>query len=263
VTHCSLTRSRDRKNPIRPDGASARRWLLALLAIVPLALAFGSVAGVAIGRFATAAPSYRDQRLVEIRADLRQVGGDYLLALGDSHVARWHVQEFCGLPLVNGGLHGATTRDTLELLNDLALPHPPRAIILAVGTNDANRKRFREPPEAVIRFRHTFRALLRQVVGKSELVLVATLPRIEPSQNAVFSAQAATDIAASAEAACRTETSCRVADRFGRGVPMMDGLHLADYERAYRDIAPAICGAIAGEVSLASPPRQTVGAGRP
>ncbi|MDP3255293.1 MAG: SGNH/GDSL hydrolase family protein [Bosea sp. (in: a-proteobacteria)] len=263
MTHCSLTRSPDRRNPIRPDGASARRWLLALLAVVPLALAFGSLAGVAIGRIANAAPSYRDQRLAQVSADLRRVDGNYLLALGDSHVARWHARELCGLPLINAGLHGATTADADAFLARLTLPHPPRAIILAVGTNDANRKRFREPPEAVIRFQHAFRALLRRLVGKSELVIVATLPRIEPSQELVFSGQVAADIAASAEAACRTEASCRIEDRFGRGMPRMDGLHLADYERAYRDIAPAICGAIASDRADGPPPGQTVGAGRP
>lgn len=263
MTHCSLARSPDRENPIRPDGASARRWLLALLATVPLALVLGSVAGFTIGRFATSAPSYRDQRLAQVSGDLRRVDGDYLLALGDSHVARWHARELCGLPLINAGLHGATTADADAFLARLSLPHRPRAIILTVGTNDTNRKRFREPPEAVIRFRHAFRALLRHVIGRSELVLVATLPRIEASQDAVFSTQAAADITASAEAACRKEATCRVADRFGDAIPRMDGLHLADYERAYREIAPAICGAIAGHLTEDLPTGQNVGAGRP
>jgi hypothetical protein len=250
------------------DGARGRRVgvcprlrLLGLAVAVLMALILGSLAGGLIGHLA--APSYRDQRLAQISAELRGVPGDYLLAIGDSHVALWHGRELCGLPLVNAGLQGATTADTEALLARLSLPHRPRAIILAVGTNDANRKRFREPPEAVIRFRHAFRALLRQVVGRSDLVLVATLPRIEASQDAVFSAQVAAAIAATAEGACRKEASCRVADRFGHAIPRMDGLHLADYERAYRDIAPAICGAITGDVTAGPPTSQNVGAGRP
>ncbi len=221
-----------------------RSRLVALLLLVPLALIGGSLAGLAIGRFSTAPPSYRDQRLVQIRADLRQVEGDYLLALGDSHVARWHAHEFCGLPLVNGGMHGATTRDTRELVDQLALPRPPLAIILSVGTNDANRKRFREPPEAVARFRQAFRGLLRDLSGRAGLVVIATLPRLEERKAPAFSGEVALQIAASAETACREEGSCRLAAGFGDGIALADGLHLADYERAYRAAEPNICAAL-------------------
>lgn len=226
-------------------GASPSSRLAALLVLVPLALIGGSLAGFAIGRISTAAPSYRDQRLVQIRADLRHVEGDYLLALGDSHVARWHARAFCGLPLVNGGLHGATTRDTRELLDELALPRPPRAIILSVGTNDANRKRFREPPEAVQRFRQAFRGLLRQLAGRAELIVIAALPRLDARQVPAFSEEAALKIAGAAEAACRQQGSCLPASGFGDGIPLKDGLHLADYERAYREAEPGICAALA------------------
>lgn len=222
---------------------SPRSRFVALL-LVPLALIGGSLAGFAIGRFSTAPPSYRDQRLVQIRSDLRQVEGDYLLALGDSHVARWHAREFCGLPLVNGGMHGATTRDTRGLIDELALPRPPLAIILSVGTNDANRKRFREPPEAVTRFRQTFRGLLRDLSGRAGLVVIASLPRLDERQAPAFSEEAALDIAGSAETACREEGSCRLASGFGDGIALADGLHLADYERAYRAAEPGICAAL-------------------
>lgn len=225
-------------------GASHCSRLAILLVMVPLALIGGSLAGLAIGRFSTSAPSYRDQRLIEIKAELRQTDGDYLLALGDSHIARWHAREFCGLPLINGGMHGATTRDTRDLVDELALPRPPLAIVLSVGTNDANRRRFREPPEAVARFRKAVRGLLRDLSGRAGLVVIATLPRLEERQAPAFSEEAALQIAASAETACREEGSCRLVAGFGDGIALADGLHLADYERAYRAAEPGICAAL-------------------
>lgn len=228
--------------------AASLRVVLALFVIViSLALILGSLTGLAIGRASAPPTSYRDQRLAEISADLRQVGGDYLLAAGDSHVARWHARQFCGLPIVNAGVDGATAAETDELLAALALPRPPRAIILTVGTNDANKKRFRDEPEAVIRFSQAFRPLLRRLSHKSSLVVVTGVPAMDGWQVAGFSAQAAAGIGTAAEASCRAKASCRFARGLGADDALTDGLHLADYERAYGRIAPALCAAIAGE----------------
>lgn len=251
------------RTPRAAGFAFARHRLLALLAIVPLALTFGSLAGFAIGRVSALPPSYRDQRIAQIAADLRRVDGDYLLAAGDSHVARWRARELCGLPLVNAGLHGATAGDTDDLLAELALPRPPRAIILTVGTNDANRKRFREPPEAIARFSQAFRSLLRRLSHKADLVVVTGLPPMDVRQAAGFSAEAAIGIGAAAEASCRKSASCRVAGGFGEDDALVDGLHLADYERAYGRIAPALCAALAGERSPSPPLGQNAGADAP
>lgn len=239
------------------------RLVLALFIIVPLALIFGSLAGFAIGRVSAPPLSYRDQRLAQISADLRRVDGDYLLAAGDSHVARWRARELCGLPLVNAGLHGATVSDTDDILAELALPRPPRAIILTVGTNDANRKRFRDPPEAVARFRQAFRSLLRRLSHKADLVVVTGLPPMDVRQAVGFSAEAAIGIGAAAEASCRKSASCRVASGFGQGDTLIDGLHLADYERTYGRIAPTLCAALAGERPASPRPGQNVGADAP
>lgn len=244
-------------------GASHCGRLAALVTIVLLALIGGSLAGLAIGRFSTAQPSYRDQRLVQIRGELHRVEGDYLLALGDSHVARWHAREFCGLPLINGGVHGATTRDTADMLSNLDLPRPPRAIILSVGTNDANRKRFREPPEALIRFQQAFRSLLRQLGNRADLVVIATQPRLDARAAPTFSEEVAGDIAATAEATCGQQKPCRLAAGFGNGIALMDGLHLADYERAYREMEPGICAALTADPPRAPSPGQNRGARAP
>lgn len=238
----------------------ARHRLLALLILIPLALILGCVAGAVIGRIA-ATSSDRDQRLAQISADLHSIRGDYLLALGDSHVARWHGRELCGLPLVNAGLHGATTADADDLLSRLSLSRPPRAIILTVGTNDANRKRFREPPEAVVRFRNAFRTLLTRMFQTSGLVVVTSLPPIDARQVGGFSPEVASDIAEMAQATCRKHAACRVGAGFGEGIPLSDGLHLADYERAYQSIAQPLCAALSQEPSPAR--RQNADAGAP
>ncbi|KPF63187.1 hypothetical protein IP69_19530 [Bosea sp. AAP35] len=191
---------------------------------------------------------------------MQSVEGDYLLAIGDSHVARWQAREMCGLPLINAGLHGATTADADATLARLALPRPPRAIILTVGTNDANRKRFLEPPQAVTRFRHAFRALLRRVSRQTDLVVVTSLPAMDARQAHAFSPEVAAEIATAAETSCRRHAACRVAEGFGTGIALRDGLHLVDYERAYASIAPQICGALAEEQAS---PRQNADAGTP
>lgn len=227
-------------------GGSARHILLVLVLALPLTLTIGSLAGLAIGRASAPPTSYRDQRLAEISADLRRVDGDYLLASGDSHIARWRAREFCGLPLVNAGVNGATAHDTDVLLAELALPRPPRAIILSVGTNDANRKRFRDPPEAVIRFTRSFRPLLRRLLQKADLVVLTGVPTLDAQHVPGFSAEAAAGIGASAEAGCRASASCRVANNFRDGDKLTDGLHLADYEQAYARIAPMLCATLAG-----------------
>lgn len=243
--HC-LTISLGRGTSRRTAGVSARHILLALILVLPLALTLGSLAGFAIGRASSPPTSYRDQRLAEISSDLRRIEGDYLLASGDSHVARWRAREFCGLPLINAGVNGATAHDTDAMLAELTLPRPPRAIILSVGTNDANRKRFRDPPEAVIRFTQSFRPLLRKLSQKADLVVVTGVPTLDAQHVPAFSAEAAAGIGASAEASCRASASCRVANSFRDGDRLTDGLHLADYEHAYARIAPTLCAALAG-----------------
>lgn len=247
----------------RAKAASARHSLLALFLVLPLTLTLGSLAGFAIGRVSAPPTSYRDQRLAEISADLRRVDGDYLLASGDSHVARWQAREFCGLPVVNAGVNGATARDTDSMLAALALPRPPRAIILTVGTNDANRKRFRDPPEAVTRFSQSFRPLLRKLSHRADLIVVTGVPPLDARHVTGFSAEAATDIGASAEAACRASASCRVANSFRDEDALTDGLHLADYEHAYGRIAPTLCAALAGGRAPFPRPSQNADADAP
>lgn len=263
MTHQFSMLARDRKKRRPTRATSGRRILLALFTMVPLALIFGSLAGFAIGRVSAPPASYRDQRVAQIAADLRRVDGDYLLASGDSHVVRWRAREFCGLPVVNAGVDGATAGDTDALLAELALPRPPRAIILTVGTNDANRKRFRDSPEAVIRFRQAFQPLLRRLTQKTDLVVVTGLPRIDAGQVGGFSIEAGSGIGAEAQAACRRSASCRVASSFSDADTLTDGLHLADYERAYHRIAPMLCAALSSRPALSQGLSQNADADAP
>jgi lysophospholipase L1-like esterase len=263
VTHRFSMLARDRKKPRPTRATSARRVLLTLFTMVPLALIFGSLAGFAIGRASAPLVSYRDQRLAQISADLRRVDGDYLLASGDSHVVRWHAREFCGLPVVNAGVDGATAGDTDALLAELPLPRPPRAIIQTVGTNDANRKRFRDPPEAVIRFRQAFQPLLRRLAQKTDLVVVTGVPRIDAGQVGGFSIEAGAGIGVEAQASCRRSASCRVAGSFSDADTLTDGLHLADYEHAYSRIAPTLCAALSSRPALSRHTSQNADADAP
>lgn len=227
----------------RPHDTTGRTALL-LLVFVPLALAAGALAGFAIGRAGTPHGGYPERRLAEIEIDLREFDGDYLLAAGDSHIAHWRARHICGLPVVNAGVNGATAGDTASLLARLSLPRPPRAVILTVGTNDANVKRFHDTADAVGRFGDAFRPLLRLLSRKTDLVLVTGVPPVDGARATGFSPAAASAIDTAAEAACRATPPCHVANPFRDGVALTDGIHLPDYEEAYRLIEPVLCAAL-------------------
>lgn len=226
-------------------GSQARRHLLVTtLLTLPLAMMLGSLAGLAIAR-AGAHTSYRAERLEAITEHLHRIDGDYLLALGDSHIAYWQAVSLCGLPVVNAGVAGATAHDAAELLTELPLPHPPRAIILTIGTNDANGKRFRGTDEALARFRAAFQPLLKLLSRKTDLVIVTGVPPLDTRTANGFSAEAAAGIGEIAEATCRATEFCRALNPFREGVALVDGIHLRDYTAAYERLSPELCATLA------------------
>lgn len=222
---------------------------LALTVIVlPLALILGSIAGYAFGRAGT----YRTERLKTVSAELQQLSGDYLLAVGDSHIERWPARSLCGLPLVNAGVSGATAASYDAFLAELPLPRPPRAIIVTIGTNDANEKRFHDGEEAERRFDHGFRPLLARLLRAAPRVMLTGVPRIAPEDAESFSPEAAERIDAVARSACRASPGCRVTAAPGAGTAQVDGIHFKDYLAAYRGVGTALCTTLLRDAAMAS-----------
>jgi lysophospholipase L1-like esterase len=220
-----------------------RHPLAITLVVLPLALVLGSIAGYAFGK----AGSYRSERLRAVSAELRQIAGDYLLAAGDSHIERWPARALCGLPLVNAGVSGATATSYGDFLAELPLTRPPRAIILTIGTNDANEKRFRDGDEAARRFGQGFQPLLARLRRTAPLVMLTGVPRINPEDGEGFSPEAAERIDAIAQATCKATPGCLVTAAPGTDAAQVDGVHFKDYAAAYREVGPALCAALLRE----------------
>jgi lysophospholipase L1-like esterase len=218
-----------------------------VLCVALTAGALGGLAGLAFGHM-TGAPasdsaSYRDARVQTIGAHLRQFDGDYLLVAGDSHAEHWFVRSLCGLPVVNAGLSGATAQSYARFFAELPLPRPPRAIILTIGTNDAQKRRIGDPDEALARFQAAVESLLGLLGDRTRHIVVTAVPPLDPDRAKGFSPRLAARFSTVLKAACR-EPGCGFVDPFASGVPLFDGVHLRDYAGVYagfgRDLCPAL-----------------------
>lgn len=202
-------------------------------------------AGFATGRTGFATSAYRAERLDAITAALAGVEGNYVLAIGDSHILRWKVQELCGLPLINAGIDGATSEDIASLLEALDLPRPPRAVVVTIGTNDTYRKRAATAEMAVARFQAGFDEVLGALASRSHPILVNAPPPLDEQRDPRFWAEAIAPIGAAAAAACRGASRCRFQTPFGPATPLAaDGVHLRDYDAAYGSVEAAACAVI-------------------
>lgn len=223
-----------------------RATAMALLA----AMGFLST-GLAIGRSGFVTSPYRAERLTAITTALSNLEGDYVLAAGDSHILRWHTQEFCGLPMVNAGIDGATSADLASLLATLDLRHRPRAVIVTIGTNDAFRKRAADPAQAVAQFDAGFRKALTDLARHTPRIIVNAAPPLDGTRGTGFWAEAIGPIGMAAEAACRDNRACRFLSPFSPATPLAtDGVHLIDYDAAYAPIETETCAALRGDPAL-------------
>lgn len=239
-----------------------------ILGVALLAAAFGGIAGIAFGQISGAPASdrasYREARVQTVAAHLRQFDGDYVLVAGDSHIEHWWVRSLCGLPVVNAGLSGATVESYARFFADLPLSRPPRAIILTIGTNDAQKRRIGDPAKALERFRTAIEGLIGQLRQQTPLLVATAVPPLDSHRARSFSPRLAARFSTVLETACR-DHGCRFVEPFPRGVALVDGVHLADYAGVYagfeRDLCPAL-GAppsvrTAGEAIGAAPARPT------
>lgn len=218
------------------------RLFLVALGLLLAALA-GATYGSVVGAPESDRASYRDARLQVIGAHLRQFTGDYLLLAGDSHIEHWFAPLLCGLPVVNAGLSGATAESYSRFFADLSLPRPPRAIIMTIGTNDAQNRRIGDPDEAVAHFQTTIEALFKRAAERSKLVIVTAVPPLDPSRATSFSPRVATRFTTVLENTCH-KSGCRFVDPFADGVRLFDGVHLDNYAGVYARRERELCAIV-------------------
>lgn len=215
--------------------------------LIASALLLAGLAGAGYGRVNGSADSgdgsYREARLQIIGAHLRQLPGDYILLMGDSHAEGWFAPIGCNLPVVNAGLAGATAESYSRFFESLSLPRPPRAIIMTIGTNDAQSRHISDPDEAVATYRRTVETLLKRAAEQARLVTVTAVPPLDPKRAAGFSPEIARRFSAVLEDTCRKQ-GCRFVDPFREGAELFDGVHLADYAKVYAGVWDELCPAI-------------------
>jgi len=237
-----------RRSSVMADigGIVTRAPLALAVTVMPLALLLGSITGYAVGE----AGSYRAGRMAAVSGDLARLRGDYVLAAGDSHIERWPARFLCGLPVVNAGISGATAASYQDFFAALSLARPPRAIILTIGTNDANRKRLRDEADVANRFEHGLRRLLALMRKAAPLVVLTGLPSIDPQRGDGFSPLAAVQIGQRARWVCEATPGCMATAAPGAGVAQTDGVHFQDYGTAYRGLADSLCPALSRQTPV-------------
>lgn len=219
-----------------------KRSLLMVSALL-LAGFVGASFGKGSGPTNSGGGSYLEARSQIIDAHLRQIPGDYVLVMGDSHAESWLASTGCDLPVVNAGLAGATAESYSRFFANLSLPRPPRAIILMIGTNDALRRRIGDPDEAVTTYQRRVEALLKRAAEKTNSVTVTAIPPLDPKRAVGFSHEIAVRFSIALENTCSNQR-CRFVDPFSDGAELFDGVHLINYASSYSRIWDEVCPAI-------------------
>jgi lysophospholipase L1-like esterase len=228
------------------------RRLIAPAIAALLLLAAGGIAGWALRRAPADARAYATMRLVAVQVALDEAPSDYVFLAGDSQSElQPGDQRPCGLPLVNGGVSGATSAAYAGYLAQLAFPVHPKAASLTIGTNDILLKNRPRGGDAAARFETEAERIVRALQAVTGRVVVTALPPVGREIAAVVDAEAVGDYSNRLKALCG-RLGCTFADPyadlrdggtgFAKPGALRDGLHLAKFRPALAALAPALCG---------------------
>lgn len=213
------------------------------------------LAGIGIGLVvaprvkAAASPFARGARIrvAAVNAQIDQIGGDYILLVGDSHIERTFLPTLCGVSTVNLGFGGADAADLLQAVADFAPATKPRAILLSVGTNDM----LNAPPPGEtgpITFERTAATLVARLHALSPRVIVTDIPPVRPAKlslppdTAMRYTEALARVCSSGT--CKVDPLFAAAGQRPAG-PLAftaDGVHLSNYHAIYQRAEPTVCG---------------------
>ncbi|MCJ2013032.1 SGNH/GDSL hydrolase family protein [Methylobacterium sp. J-076] len=228
-----------------------RRWIAPAVAAL-LMLGAGGVLGWNLRKPAADARAYAGMRLVAVQVALDEAPAAYIFLAGDSQSELQPAdQRPCGLPLVNGGVSGATAAAYAEHLSRLAFPVHPQAASLTIGTNDILLKNRPRGVDAAARFEAAAERIVRGLQGVTGRVVVTALPPVGREIAALVDAGAVGDYSDRLKALCG-RLGCAFTDPyadlrdgdtgFAKPGALRDGLHLARFRPAMQALTPALCG---------------------
>lgn len=218
-----------------------------------LIFAAGAIAGWSSRKKPPAdARAYATMRLVAVQVALDEAPAEYDFLAGDSQTElQPGDQRPCGIPLVNGGVSGATSSAYADYLAHLTFPVRPKAASLTIGTNDLLLKNRPRGTDAAARFEASAERIVRGLQAVSGRVVVTALPPVGREIAAFVDAGAVGDYSERLKALCG-RLGCTFTDPFadlrdgntGYAKPgaLRDGLHLAKFRPAMQALAPALCG---------------------
>ena len=225
---------------------------IAVLILGGLALlGLGGLAGWRLHRPAADARAYAVMRLIAVQVSLDEAPPAYAFWGGDSQVElQPGGQTACGLPLVNGGVSGATAAAYADHLARLTFPVHPQMAALTIGTNDILAKNKPQSAEPAARFEASAEAIVRRLQSLAPRVVVTALPPVGRELASLVDAAAVGDYSQRLRGLCG-RLGCVFADPFaalrdgdtGYAKPgaLRDGLHLAAFRPALQALEPALC----------------------
>jgi hypothetical protein len=185
------------------------------------------------------ATAHLSRRLPVIRAALEAAAPGFLFVAGNSHAELLGGALSRTVPVVNGGVGGASARRYAQLVD--ALPFPVRAgvAILIVGTNDILRSGAPLSAATIAGFETAATRLLAWLRTNAETVLVAAVPPLGPEARMDRDPVAVGAYTAILKSLC-TRSGCRFFDPFAdlrdgeagltSQAALPDGVHLRDYD---------------------------------
>ncbi len=217
-----------------------------------LLFAAGAIAGWSSRKAPADARAYASMRLVAVQVALDEAPAAYDFLAGDSQTElQPGDQRPCGLPLVIGGVSGATSAAYADYLARLTFPVRPTAASLTIGTNDLLLKNRPRGVDATARFEAAAERIVRGLQAVTDRVVVTALPPVGREIAAMVDAGAVGEYSNTLKALCG-RLGCTFTDPFadlrdgetGYAKPgaLRDGLHLAKFRPAIQALAPALCG---------------------
>ena len=201
------------------------------------------------------AGDHADIRLPQINAALSAAQPGFLFLTGDSHAELMGTEPLCGVPVVNGGSHGANTRLYTQLLGDFEFKAPPSTVVLIVGTNDIFIKNRPMEQRNLAENVRRIDAIAKTLSKISPRLVMTTLPPIPPETAQILDPAALEALSQAQKRICEQLPACQFVDPYkdmqdganfslARSGATSDGLHIADYGKVRRVLEEAACPAI-------------------
>lgn len=200
------------------------------------------------------ARDHADNRLPQINAALDATRPGFVFLAGDSHAELLGDGDFCGLPVVNGGSHGASTQLYTWLLGNFTFKAQPSKAILIIGTNDIFAKSRPMEPRNLAEKIGRIEAIAKTLAKISPQLTMTTLPPIPAETARILDPVALKAFSQEQKRLCEQLPACqfvdpyedlRETDNFSLARPdaTSDGLHIADYGHVRRNLEEAMCPA--------------------